>query len=142
MIAPAFAEPANQRAGLLAVHRLERLGVEWRRRLSRPIGCDRGEIDRLSAHHADRARRTGDRLDDTKLARDEIRVGRARLTRQHVKRFSQQPVAGKDRHPLAGDDVQRRPSSSHDVIVHRGEVVVNQRVGVDQFDGARRGHGE
>ncbi len=96
----------------------------------------------MSADHADRARCVGDRLDHLKLSRDEIRVGRPWLTGEHVERFGEQPIAGKDRHPLTGDDVQRRTSSPHRVIVHGGEIVVDQRIGMNQFDGACGRHRE
>ena len=55
-----------------------------------------------------------------------------------MKRLGQQSVARQDGDAFAGDDVQRRAASSHGVVVHRGQVVVDERVGMNQFDGARR----
>ena len=49
---------------------------------------------------------------------------------------------GEDGHRFAMDDVRGRASAPHGVVVHRREVVVDQRVGVDQLDRARRRHRE
>ena len=40
---------------------------------------------------------------------------------------------------VAVDDVQRRPAAPQRVVVHGRQVVVDQRVGMDQFDRARGG---
>ena len=63
---------------------------------------------------------------------------RGRLAREQRERFGLQPVAGEDRDAVAVDDVQRRPAATQRVVVHRRQVVVDQRVGVNQLDGARR----
>ena len=70
--------------------------------------------------------------------RDHGRVVRRRLAREERKRLGLEAVAGQDRDAVAVDDVQRRPSAAQRVVVHRRQVVVNQRVGVNQLDGARR----
>ena len=52
--------------------------------------------------------------------------------------LAQQGVARQDGETLAVHDVQRRLAAPQRVVVHRGEVVVNQGVRVDELDGARR----
>src|SRR5439155_740617 len=52
----------------------------------------------------------------------------------------QEPVAGQDRHRLAEDLVAGRPPTAEVVVVHRGKVVVDQRVGVDTLERTRRRH--
>ena len=52
--------------------------------------------------------------------------------------LGEESVAGQDGHAFSGDDVQRRPAASHGVVVHRRQVVVDERVGVNQLDCARR----
>jgi hypothetical protein len=47
-------------------------------------------------------------------------------------------VAGEDRDVLAVADVARRPPAAQVVVVHRREVVVDERVGVDELDRARQ----
>ena len=141
MIAPAVAERANQRAGLLAVHRRSASASSGAGSLSCGSGVTAREIDRLAADHADRARRARRSISMTRSLRaTSAGSDAARLARQHVKRLGQQPVARQDRHPFAGDDVQRRPAAAHRVVVHGRQIVVNQRVGVDQLDRARGGH--
>jgi hypothetical protein len=44
-----------------------------------------------------------------------------------------QPVSDEDRRRLVEGDVQRRLTAAHGVIVHGREVVVNQRIGVDEL---------
>ena len=49
------------------------------------------------------------------------------------KRHGQQRVAGQDRHRFAVDLVVRRFPAAKIVVVHRREIVVNEGIGVDQF---------
>ena len=49
-------------------------------------------------------------------------------------RLGEEPVAGQDRNVLAVDDVRGRAPATQLVVVHRGQVVVDQGVGVDQLD--------
>ena len=65
-------------------------------------------------------------------------VVRGRLPREERKRFGLEAVSREDRDAVAVHDVQRGPAAAQRVVVHRGEVVVNERVGVNQLDGARR----
>ena len=106
--------------------------------LSLRIGRDRREIDRLPSNHADGAGRMRDGLDDAQLAGDDEGIATRGRACEEMKRLGQQSVARQDGHAFSGDDVQRGPAASHGVVVHRGQVVVDERVGVNQFDGARR----
>ena len=97
------------------------------------------QVDGLSAHHAVRAGRVGHDHDGcaacgaaTAASRD---VG---LSRQQVKRRGLQAVAGENRDAVAVHDVQRRTAAPQRVVVHRRQVVVNERVGVNELDGAGR----
>ena len=61
-----------------------------------------------------------------------------RLAREQRERLGLQAVAGEDRDAVAVDDVQRRPSAPQRVVVHRRQIVVDQRVGVNQLDARTR----
>ena len=65
-----------------------------------------------------------------------------RVARQQREGFRVQAIAGEDGDAFAVDDVQRRPASPQRVVVHRRQVVVDERVGVNQLDGARGGERE
>ena len=62
------------------------------------------------------------------------------LVEREAERLGEQAVAGQDRHVLAERDVAGRLAAAKPVVVHRREVVVDQRVGVDHLD--RRGERE
>src|SRR4029453_2737002 len=64
---------------------------------------------------------------------------RRRFPSEQRERLGQQTITCENRDAVAVDDVKRRPATTQRVVVHRGQVVVNQRVGVDQLDGAGRG---
>ncbi len=49
-----------------------------------------------------------------------------------------EPVAGEDRDVLAERDVAGGPAAAQVVVVHRRQVVVDQRVGVDQLERGRQ----
>ena len=67
------------------------------------------------------------------------RGGLALLAPEHeAVGLREQPVAGEDRDVLAERDMARRPAAPQVVVVHRGQVVVDERVGVDELD-RRRG---
>ncbi len=63
-------------------------------------------------------------------------VGRLRLLarEQQAERFRVEAVAGEDRDLLAERAVARRPPAAKVVVVHRRQVVVDQRIGVDQLE--------
>jgi hypothetical protein len=99
------------------------------------------EVDGLAADHAGWARGVGDDATRVQLAHRQFasidRQGRRGLPRQKCERFGEQTVAGEDGHAFAEDDVSRRSPAPQRVVVHGREIVVDERVGVDQFDGAR-----
>ena len=70
------------------------------------------------------------------------RIAGDRLACQECKRFSLQSIARQDRDAVPVDDMQRRPAPAQHVVVHGGQVVVNQRVGVNQLDCAGRRQSE
>ena len=61
--------------------------------------------------------------------------------RENVKRLGEQGVAAQDRHALAKNLVAGGPAAAQVVVVHAGQVVVHQRIGVQDFHRAGRGHG-
>ncbi|MEI2721292.1 MAG: hypothetical protein V9E87_14405 [Gemmatimonadales bacterium] len=75
------------------------------------------------------------------------RTSRPRVERQRLRRLGQRLGRNGDEQetdPRRGGDIEgtmrRRPPPAHGVIVHAGEVVVDQRVGVDDLH--RRRHFE
>ena len=50
----------------------------------------------------------------------------------------EEAVPGEDRDVLAVGDVAGRATAAQVVVVHRGKVVMDQRIGVDQLDRRRR----
>ena len=113
-----------------------------RRRLAdcRSRRPDRIEIDRLSADHAGRAGGVGDQRQHAQLPHHQRGVMPLRFAREQAKRFGLQTVAGENRHAFAVHDVRRRPPAPQVIVIHRRQVVVDQRIGVDHFDRARRRH--
>lgn len=89
----------------------------------------RREIERLSAAHAIRAG-CGGKLTQH---RDHA-LRRLRRVRQHRKRQRLQRIASEDRGGLVEGDMHGRLAAAQRVVVHRRQVVVDQRVGMDQFD--------
>ena len=114
---------ANQGAGLQAMHRLERI--------DRQRAAGRRQVDRLSARHAGDTRRLGQHRAGAR--------GVVAGAREHGERESLQRIAGEQRGRFAECDVARRPPTAHRVVVHARQVVVHQRIRVDQLDrGGRR----
>ena len=94
----------------------------------------RFEVDLLPAGHAARAGR--ERQD---LHHFELRarfVGDAVLGQQ-LEGERLQRVAHQQRRSLVVLDVQRRLAAPENVVVHAGQVIVHQRIGVDQLDRGR-----
>ena len=117
------------------MHALQAVGVERERVAGRLAGGL--QIDRLSADHADACRRRAPSTSTTSSLRCVIAASAVdRLAREQRERLGLQAVAGENRDAVAVDDVQRRPAAAQRVVVHRRQVVVDQRVGVNQFDRA------
>jgi hypothetical protein len=91
----------------------------------------------LPAAHALHARRRRNQADDL---RDALGRAEARLLRQQLERFGEQRVACENRHRLAVLDPHRRLPAAQAVIVHRGQVVMHEAEGVNQFQRAGGGH--
>ncbi len=122
--------------GLAAVDRLERR--ERRRRLDRrrrpPVALQLGspfglEVGHLAGHHPRRAGRLG----QDPHALERRRPG-PDLARHHLERQRQEPVARQDRRGLVKRPVTGRPAAPQVVVVHRRQVVVNQRISVNHLE--------
>jgi hypothetical protein len=101
------------------VHPLE-LGLGHR-------AAGRIEVDRLPARHAGPTRRFR-----------EQHAGGACVAQpsasEHRERLGLQRIAREQRRRLAERDVAGRSPAAHRVVVHRGQVVVDERVRVDHLD--------
>ena len=120
----------QERGRLVPVDVLERLG---RDRLA-----FRFDVHDLAAHHpvgTGRLRDGGDDVADDPCVRHQRRVLGDQPERQR-----QKGVAGEDRDRVAEHLVVRQPSPAVVVVVHRRQIVVDQRIGVDHLERARRGH--
>ena len=58
--------------------------------------------------------------------------------RQHFKRQRQQRIARQNRHRVAENFVTRRTAAAQIVIIERGQIVVDQRIGMDQLERRKR----
>jgi hypothetical protein len=91
----------------------------------------RVEIESLSPGHAGRAGHFA-----------KYRAGVAGVAQtggaEHDERQRLQRVAGQQRCRLAECHVTRWPASPQRVVIHARQVVVDERIGVDQFDGGSR----
>ena len=88
------------------------------------------EVGDLAGDELERARRVGDFKDD-------LRCGVAFERRSfggNFKGLGEQPVAGKDGDALAKNFVVGEFAAAIIVIIHRGKVIVNQRVSMNAFD--------
>jgi len=94
--------------------------------------ADAGEVDGLAAGHAARAARQ--RQDPQHL---ELRAGAVRedVFGQNLKRQRLQRVAHQQRGGLVEFDVTGGLAATQDIVVHAGQVIVHQRIGVDHLDG-------
>ena len=97
------------------------------------------DIEHLTAHHPHVAGAIGQFLNQPDLARRVAALHQIR-TAAEIERHRQQRVAGQDRHRFAIDLVIRRLPAPEVVVVHRRQVVVNERVGMDQFQRAGDRH--
>ena len=99
-----------------------------------PLGF---EIERLPARHAAGAGSRGKGGDQRHLA-----PGRQfrSVIREDTKSIGQQAVAGKDGGRLVEGLVDRRQAAPQIVVVHRRQIVMDQRIAMDAFE--RRGDSE
>ncbi len=118
---------AQQRPGL---HRLQAAdgGIVERRG-----GSLRLDVEHLSADHAAEAGGAG----KAEAQRDaDLGVPMGRGIGENVEGQRQQPVAGENGGRLVEGLVRRRPAAPEVVVVHRRQVVVDQRIAMHAFDGA------
>ena len=115
---------ANERAGLSRMNIFERRGVG--------SAAARFEVHDLAANHAPRADGRRKLVEDAQPTRLTGYGGR----REDSERQRQQGIASKDRRRLAECHVAGGFPPAQVVVVERGQVVMNQRIGVDEFDGA------
>ena len=74
------------------------------------------------------------------MARIRLSAETGRLTcGEDSKRVRLQRVTGEDRDRIPEDDMGRRLSATQRVIVHRRQVVMDQRVRMDHLERGRRG---
>lgn len=91
------------------------------------------DVQRLAATHAGGTGRVGQGLQAGHTQR-----GRQRRIGQQAEGTGLQGVAGQDRGGFVEGDVGGRLAASQGVIVHRRQVVMHQRIGVDELDSHRR----
>ncbi len=111
---------------------LHRLQAADRGLVERDVGGLGGEVEHLAADHAGKARGAGE-------AEHEIgphgRVGGGVRAAENVEGEGEERVAGKDRRRLVEGAVNGRAAAAHVVVVHRRQVVVDEGIAVDAFDG-------
>jgi hypothetical protein len=61
--------------------------------------------------------------------------------RENLERLRQQSIAGEDGDAFAEHFVVGRLAAAEIVVVHRGQIIVDQRIGVDALDRTRRRQG-
>ncbi len=127
-----FGGPDEERAGLQRLQVGDVIEVE---RPRRGLG---GHVERLAADHAHRAGGLRQPQDQPRL---QPRLDRALRRGEKLEGEGLQRVAGQDRGRLIPFHVHGRLAAAQRVVVHAGQVVVHQAVGVDAFDrggGAQR----
>ncbi len=114
---------ADQRTGLACVHLFQQPG-------RRPGPLD-GQVDRLATRHALRAAGFRQRADNGQALR---RVRRHRpVLSEDLEGQDLERIAGEDRGRLVESLVAGRPTPAQVVIVHRRQIVMDERIGMDQF---------
>ena len=94
-----------------------------------------GDVEKLPADHPvdpGRARELGHRAQD-------LRRFALLVVEDMAEGLGVQRVAREDRDVLAEGDVRGRAAAAHVVVVHRRQVVVDERVGVDELERRREG---
>ena len=100
--------------------------------LGSPFGL---KVGHLAGHHA----RWAGRLGQNRNARKRRRLG-PDLARQHLERQRQEPIPGQDRRRLVKRPVAGRPATPQVVVVHRRQIVVNQRIRVHHLQRTAAGN--
>ena len=94
------------------------------------------QVDRLPADHSDRAGCARDHAQRGQLSRDDERVLGDGLASHQRERLGLQGIARQDRDAVAVHGVKRGTPAAQAVVVHRRQIVVNERIGVDELHGA------
>ena len=55
-----------------------------------------------------------------------------------MKRFGEQPVAGQESHAFTEHLMRRGPTAAQIIVVHGRQIVMDQGIGMDHFDGASK----
>jgi hypothetical protein len=116
---------ADQGAGLVHMHELQ-LGA-------RQLLAGALDVDHLAAGHAARAGRLCQQPKHAELA---LRIVGQDVVGEQQEGLRLQGVADQQRGGLVVLDMAGRLAAAQDVVVHAGQVVVHQGVGVDHLDGA------
>ena len=95
------------------------------------VACLGFEVEHLAADHALGARGMGQHGDQF-AAHLRVRVGFR--CAQNLERVGQEPVAGEDRGCLGKGDMGGRLAAAQIVVVHGGQVVMDQGIAVDAFE--------
>ena len=90
------------------------------------------DVQRLAAAHAGGTGRVGQGLQAGHAQR-----GRQRRIGQQAKGTGLQGVTGEDGGSFVEGDVGGRLAAAQGIVVHRRQVVMHQRIGVDELDGHR-----
>ena len=93
------------------------------------------EVGHLAGHHPRRPGRLGQDPHATQRRRH-----RFHLAGDHLERQRQEPVPGQDRRRLVKRLVAGRPAAPQVVVVHRRQVVVDQRIGMNHLQRTGRRH--
>ena len=101
--------------------------------LHRDLAVLRLEIERLPADHALGTGRTADLVHHAQ----QCLSGYIRLPQDHRKCQCEECIPSKYRNPVAIDNMVRRLPAPQCIIVHCGQIIVNQRVGMDHLKGTR-----
>jgi hypothetical protein len=93
------------------------------------------DIANLAANHASHGAGGGGQFRDER----HLAMVRAVHLRQHLKREREQRVARQNRHGVAENFVAGWNAAPQIVVIERRQIVMNQRIGVDQFERAGAG---
>ncbi len=118
----------QERAGLHRLHGDDEFFLARRHGAEPALG---GEIEHLPAGHAAETRAA------RKLAHQRDphrRIGMGFLARENVEGKGEQRVAGEDRGRIVIGTMQRRTAATQIVVVHRRQVVMDQRIAMHAFE--------
>ena len=124
----------NESPRLAQMHGLESRGIQDER-VSGYLPS-RLKVDRLSADHPGCSGCFSNPGNRPEFSPREHSARVDRFTRHQLERCSLQRIPREDREAVVVQHVKRWPAAAEAVIVHGRQIVVNQRVGVDELHGA------